>query len=604
MKRKHTYLLLFLFLLTSRISFAVVHYDRGRIMINGVQLMQVYNDPLSYQYIPQYPRLARKEDGTFELLCIKYVGQDGKDNGGLFHALVEFTLPSETIAALESELQSVRPGAKIVGPVDLLDPLEKGEEGAGSFQIVSSVLSNQSGENPMTSSLVTSGYAPLTPGSKAVVAAMLNQEGATLLWDSFTGPTSDVSVAINAQYEAAVKAYNAVVKAEMSVVYEHYSRVLNQQQGYQKKEIRKISDELVRNGVLEVEVLDRSEGLDVEAGDMEAILQLVTDKLTELMFDAEAGWAVSPDQEVAVGPDQIAKRQERGFFGKLFAGTGNQEYITDNQFVLKRREDIRTNTFYLNLSKATTIRVPVHTSGNLSALFDGMGEDRRYFRIVNMDDPDFEQREIHFQVDGNFVDSFQDLINFASVNFRKKYPEGSQQSEVTKSLVFNYQDIETGTFVQSVQFPRLGINDADWTEYEFQIDWSLKGSQDIVEVPGRGRWQRAKDPVIALIPPFEKKVVEIDADRGLFQSGNIASAIVEFAVILNGEPKYLRSVTLRAGDADPISVASIYHDPGEQAAYRVTWYSPEGKVSKPLTLLESSYLFLIPPSPEEFTTQR
>lgn len=604
MKRTQTYHFLIFFLLSSRLALAVVHYDQGRLLINGVQLMQVYNDPLSYQYIPQYPRLAQKEDGTFELLCIKYVGKDGQDNGGLFHALVEFTLPPETITELESELQNIKQGAKIVGPVDLLDPLDKGEEGAGSFQIVSSILNDQSGENPMTTSLVTSGYAPLTPGSKAVVAAMLNQEGATLLWESFTGPTSDVSVAINAQYEAAVKAYNATVKAEMSVVYEHFSRVLNQQQGYQKKEIRKVSDELVRSGVLEVEVLDRSEGLDVETGDMEAILQLVTDKLTELMFDAEAGWAVSPDQEVAVGPNQIANRQERGFFGKLFAGTGNQKYVTDNQFVLKRREDIRTNTFYLNLNKATTIKVPVHTSGNLSALFDGMGQDKRYFRIVNMDDPDFEQREIHFQVDGNFVDSFQDLINFASVNFRKKYPEGSQQSEITRSLVFNYQDIETGKFVQSIQFPRLGIDDADWTAYEFQIDWSLKGTQDIIEVPGRGRWQSTKDPVIALVPPFEKKIIEIDADRSVFLNSNIASALIEFAVILNGKPTYLRRVTLRATDADPISLAAIYHDPGEQAAYRVTWYSNQGKVSKPLALLESGYLFLIPPSPEEFTSKR
>jgi len=56
MKRLQTYFIFSIFLLSSHLSFSVVHYDQGRMMINEVQLIQVYNDPLSYQYIPQYPR--------------------------------------------------------------------------------------------------------------------------------------------------------------------------------------------------------------------------------------------------------------------------------------------------------------------------------------------------------------------------------------------------------------------------------------------------------------------------------------------------------------------------------------------------------------------
>src|SRR5690606_23404712 len=151
------------------------------------------------------------------------------------------------------------PGARIAGPVELTQSLE--ENGAlGSFEVVSALLSNRGGEIAFTQSMVTSGHAPLTPGSKAVVAAVLNQEGATLLWNSLTGPNSDVSVPLHAYYEAAVKGYNAVVNATMSVIYEHFSQVLNVQEDYTKDEIRAVVDEMVRDGALEIEVLDRSQG--------------------------------------------------------------------------------------------------------------------------------------------------------------------------------------------------------------------------------------------------------------------------------------------------------------------------------------------------------
>lgn len=579
---------------------AVVRYEEGRRMIQGIQLLQEFDNPLAFRYVPAFPRLATQTDGTYELLCIKYVGKDEASSGGLFHALVEFTLPPDVLLALEEELQQEVPGARIVGPVDLKQTLAEEGEGGGSFQIVSSILSLQEGKETMARSVITSGYAPLTPGSKAVVAAMLNPEGATLLWNSLSGPTSDVSISIQAYYEAAVKAYNAIVDAEMSVVYEHFSRVLNVQEGVDKTEIRKVIDEMTRDGSLKVEVFDRSNSLGVDAKDMEGILQLVTDKLTELMFDTQAGWAVNPEPEVAVAANQIAGRQEKGFFSKLFGGTGNPKYISDNQFVLKRREDIRTNKFLLNLSRSTTIKVPVQTSGNLGGLFGELENDSRYFRIVNLDDPAFEQRQVLFQIDGDYVDSFKDLVNFASINFRKKYPQGSGHEDVTHTLVFNHQAMESGQTIQTMSFPRLGIAEADWTQYEYQIDWSLKGDNEVVRIPGTSGWISTDDPAVSVVPPFRKRTVEIDADRLLFADSQVASAVVEFAVILNGKPSFARKITLRSKDAESSTTTSFYHDSKEKAAYRVTWYSSQGKVAEPLRILSSDYIFLIPPALEAF----
>src|SRR5207247_3422851 len=138
-------------------------------------------------------------------------------------------------------------------------------------------------------------------------------------------------------------------------------------------QVRKVIDDLQRKQALKIEVFDRSVGLGIRATDMEAILQVVTDKLIELMFDHTSGWSKEPDREVAVEAGQIKGRQDRGWFSEVFGGAQDTPYYTDNQYVLKKRTDIRHNVFAMTLSKSTTIKVPVDTAGNLGGLYKSLG---------------------------------------------------------------------------------------------------------------------------------------------------------------------------------------------------------------------------------------
>lgn len=574
-------------------AIGLVNYDLGQRTINGIQLLQDFNDPKAYYYVPQYPRLSTKADGSLELLCLKYVGAGGGTNGGLFHALVEFTLPPDVLEELDEELKKQVGGARIVGPVPLMQAATDGEAGMGSFQVISALLTDHE-EGGFSRQVITSGKAPLTPGSRAVVAALLNQKGATLLWDSLTGPTSDVSVAIHAYYEAAVEGYNARVFAEMSTVYEHFSRIINRQQGYKKRQLRKIIDDMQQDGTLEVEVLDRTESLGIEADEMEGILQVVTDKLTELMFDHTSGWAAEPEREVAVEANQIQGRQDRGWFARTFLGAEDTEYYTDDQYVMKDREDIRQNTFSLILSKSSTIKVPVDTAGNLGGLYQALKEDRRYFRVVNLDDPAFEFRSVHFQVDGGYLDSFEDTINFVAVSVRKAY---DGRPAFTRSLQFTSAEIKAGTTLQEVAFPRLGDEAEDWTEYEYQVRWSLRDGPTLAVPAQTDKWIRSSDAAVSLVPPFERRVIELDADRSLFTDRGVSTAVIEFATVLAGKPRIAGKAVLRAGDAEAVSRVSIYGDRGEPVGIRVTWNAPDRKVRGDLEPLESDYVFLAPPQP-------
>lgn len=578
--------------------FGVVKYDEGRLMINGIQLLQDNANPLEYYYLPQYPRLAHNEDGSYEFLCIKYVGENRESSGGLFHALIEFTLPDSLVTMISKELTRQKPGAYVVGPVPLMQAFSDGQEGIGSFQVVSAILSKEGGQDKFTRSVITSGHAPLTPGSKAVVASLLTPEGATLLWNSLQGSTSDVSVSVHAYYEAAVKSYNAVVKAEMSTIYEHFSRVYGVQQDYTKRQLRKIVDDLKQNGTLTVDVFDRTSALGIKDNDLDAILQLVTDKLIELMFNTESGWSKEPDREVAVEPGQFKGRQNESWFSRTFLGSKDTKYYTDNQYVMKKREDIRTKTFYLNLSQSTTVKVPVYSSGNLGGLFGTL--DSKYFRIVDMNDPAFQIRDLHFQVDGDYVDSFQDIINFVSVNFRKKYD--AAHDDETKQITISYQDVKGGNTIRAINYPRLGFTTSDWLNYEYQVGWSIKGENRTLKIPdGQDKWIKSNEPAISLRPPFDKRVIEIDADRTLFRDAGVASAVIDFATVLAGTARRYKSIALRAGDAVSSVSAAVYHDNGEDIVYRVTWYSKDGKQSRTgLQILDSDYIYLVPPDADQF----
>lgn len=605
------------FVLNNYTLYAIPKYDDGALLVNGVQLLQDHEDELAYYYLPQYPHLAKNADGDFELLCIKYVGGSDEENGGLFHALVEFTLPSDILDEVEKELMKIRPNSKIVGPVRLLDLQKKvNDQRLPSFEIVSAILNDQSGDNPFTRKVVSSGHAPFTPGSKAAVAAVLNQEGATLLWDTFQGAASDVSLTVNGYYEAHVEGYNAIVSASIDVIYSHFSEIENKQGAYKKNQVREVVDSLQQIGDIDVDVFDRSESLGIEVGDMEKILNLVTNKLVELMFDSETGWAQTPDKiDHTLGFDERGRRGDKSESGEIISGIGdalynltpagwfsprkndnNPEYVTDDQYILKDISDIRTSKFYLNLSQSTTIKVPLHSTGNLGGLYQEFGEDERYFRVIDLNDADFQRREVNFHIDGAYVGGFEDLVNFVSVNFRKKYPESSRHDNVLNNISLSKKDIDQGILFKGISYPRLGFSEEDFGAYEYQVIWSLQGSDEVIRFPeSQDEWIKSHDSDVVLSLPFEQTEIIIDADRKEFGENKVKTATVTIATKRAGEAQVVRNIVLRDKDTDNTNKVYIYRDPNEPIVYQTSWYGSKGEQKIPLAEMKGTYLFLMPP---------
>ncbi|MDI6829580.1 MAG: hypothetical protein QME62_13970, partial [Armatimonadota bacterium] len=94
------------------------------------------------------------------------------------------------------------------------------------------------------------------------------------------------------------------------------------------------------------------------------------------------------------------------------------------------------------------------------------------------------------------------------------------------------------------------------------------------------------------------QVVEVDADRGLFNDNGVISANLVFEYPLLREPKRTR-VTLRARDTESTSQVTLYMDKGAKVKAKVTWYFKDGRhVVQDLGETRETYFVLIPPPRE------
>jgi hypothetical protein len=513
---------------------------------------------------------------------VKFVDPNGDTSGGLLHMLITYDLPDDELEALRAALKAENGSARIAGPV----PLRQEEE--GSFAIISGSLSDEG----FTRRLISSGRAPVTPGAKAAVAATLTDHGATLLWESLTKPTSDVSVALRTYYEAVLPSYQARISADVSTVYEHYSEFKNRQEGYTKRQVRDIMDELVRTGLVNVEILDRLPE-DASNKAMESLVALATTKLTEIIFDQQTGFTAIPEKETAVEAGQVKGRQKKGWLAKLFTSTGNQKYYTDNQYVLKERKDINRATFSININRRAVVKVPVDSAGNISGLYQEFKENPEMFRVVNLADPAFQKREVFFRIDGDFSGVFEDMMNFAGVSVVKKYAD---HEDATGELIFTREDIREGVMDKSWKYARLGEKDDAWLGYGYRTTWSIKGQHQIKLPEKEGEWIESSDPIITIAPPLNRLELELDADRFLFEDFGVRSATMEVKYKVFGEEVTKRLAVMRVTDAESVSRSVLFHDPGEAVTYRVNWYLASGKPEKgDWQPLDETYLVLVPP---------
>jgi tetratricopeptide (TPR) repeat protein len=245
-------------------------------------LYRDHADAHKYYYVPDAPRLAMKRDGTPEFTFIKYTKTDGATKGGIVHFLVTWGMTEGELSSAESALRLKDPEAKIAGPVPFKE---------GTFKVVSATA----GEGGIFSRrIVGEGKAPIMPGQKAAVSIALTEEGASLLWESFKNPTSDISVMFDLRFTGVTPAFQAKLKVNWDKVYTQHDIKLHAEGTIKvvklQADVRAILEELRQQGAIQLEVVGENEN-------MQKMLDVVYAHLLALMCDkvpVGPGEATSP----------------------------------------------------------------------------------------------------------------------------------------------------------------------------------------------------------------------------------------------------------------------------------------------------------------------
>jgi hypothetical protein len=193
--------------------------------------------------------------------------------------------------------------------------------------------------------------------------------------------------------------------------------------------------------------------------------------------------------------------------------------------------------FKIDLNKYTAATRTYPFTSSISGLTSYLN-DPMYFKEVNMDDPLYKQRELVVMVDGANATDFGTYINFATVEMRKKHQSGEESEDEVRIDRKNFNS-EGNAF--KLMYGWKGDNDRRrWMDYEYQTTWSFFGGKEMQDP-----WKSTNTGAINVVPPFQKRSVDVDADPDAMTQAGVRIATVKLYYKL-GDTEKVKVVTLNA----------------------------------------------------------
>lgn len=239
---------------------------------------QSYDDPLTFYYLPDKPRLATDAGGRPQFSFLKYVTNEAKggeagiteaEGGGIVHFLVTYGPSPTQVSFAESDLQREVPGARLAGPIMYR---------SGTFTLVSS-FKQENGD--FTNEVIGLGKAPLIEGHKAAVSMNLTKKGAQILWESFKTATPDISIVFEMEFAGYREPYAAHLEADWSMFSKHQNFAAGAKIYWFGADIQATFDELRQSGGIKI----TTKGENVL---MDKIIASAYSKLQDIIFEKDS----------------------------------------------------------------------------------------------------------------------------------------------------------------------------------------------------------------------------------------------------------------------------------------------------------------------------
>lgn len=481
--------------------------DQG-VRIEGLWCFPLADNPHRYVYLPNHARLAADDQGRPQFSFIRYVVNrpadaagnatiTGAGGGGVLHFLVLYETPPALVETARKELRKRLKDDEIElrGPVVFAD---------GRFGLVSSVLDPAGG--PPERRLLTTGRAPVLEGDRLALSFDLKPEEASLLMESFKMNTPDVSLVFDMSFQGLSDAYDAELFIDWSEVRKSKGFSAGGNIYFVSAQVETMFDDLMRSNAIKL----RSSGGDAA---MEGLLNNVYNKLLELMFRK-------------VEPERVPEAQRGGLADAIGAliNRGGQSGGTTTRFGLHagyQLKEMRSGgTSTLNFNHRATVERHSFITFNIGDFYKQYGGNSDVFRAVNLDDPTFQQREIHVGVDGALLPEFDRFVNSVTVTLRKRHADGR---ETLEEIVLDREAVKkTGNDLRLIYGWSGDEDRAAWLQYDWRTRWSFKGGGSHA-----GDWQSDDKAMIDLFAPYERRTVQLMGNAETLKAQGVRAVVVQ-----------------------------------------------------------------------------
>lgn len=529
-------------------------------------------------YLPARVRLATDDKGLPIFSFIRYVSNIGANaaggetlgqaaGGGVLHFAVELDTPADQVQRAQESLREALGDkkAELRGPLILSD---------GQWALVSSVLSRPGAKPDRV--LLSQGRAPVLEGNRLALSFDLEPAQSTLLLESLKMATPDVSLVFDFTFEGLSQAYNAQLTIDWSEVRKSQSFKAGGTIYFVSADVETMFDELLRNNAIQL----KTSGSDAVTEDL---LQSVYSKLLSLLFERVDPDRVPADQQGGLGqaldalldPQSglLASRNTTQF--GLYAGYQWKDLRSGGRSVLDFNHRARLERHSLLVF-------------NIGDLWQRFGRDERFFRVVNLEDPTFQQREIPVAVDGSLVAELGGAINNVAVTLRKRHESGRET--LREALI----DAE----VAKGPPPRLVYGwdqDQDrnaWLSYDVRTRWSFKGGGEFTT-----EWQKRDAAMVNLFAPYTRRQVEIVGLPSELAAKKVRAVVVQ---VEHDFPTGRRrqQVVIRSGDTEPPVLELTMPLGIFEYDVQLTWLFQDGKKQVQKSRDTSGVIFIDEPPAE------
>jgi len=482
--------------------------DRG-VRAAGLWCFPLATDTLHYVYLPSAAQLARDDKGRPLFSFVQYVINEpsagastttitAARGGAILHFLVTYDTPVETVAAAQRVLRdAVSMDARLEGPAVFSD---------GRYALVSSIITPAGAADR---SVLAVGRAPVLEGNRLALSFELSPERATLLMKSFATATPDVSLVFDMTFAGLSRAYDAELTVDWAEVRHSLGLKAGGSVYWVGLDVAAAFDEMRRDNAIRL----RSAGSDAS---MEALLQVVYDKLLTLMFRP-------------VEPEQVPEHERGGLLDAL-SGMSDPEHLAKmargttgfGLYAGFQVKDLKSSgTTVLNFNHQATIERHATIAFNIGDFYARYGADTAYFRRVNLLDATYQQREVHVSVDGALLPEFDRLINSVTVTVRKRHQNG----QLTLGELVLDRDRFKGDVAGGFRLVYGWNGDDDrvaWLTYEYRTRWSFKGGGAF-----QTDWIATDASMIDLFAPYERRTVQVVGDAGTLAQRGVRVVVVQ-----------------------------------------------------------------------------